>query len=90
MFEFVRQASSPSLCASVRAVPWADDAEQQHSRLALSASKLSADVRIFGVGLRNEPGSDYPRSQATFEVCGGKTSKQPQSLFLCAISAMCR
>ena len=47
-FEGARQASSPSLCASVRAVPWADEAEQQLSRLPLSACELSADVRIFG------------------------------------------
>jgi len=47
-FEVARQGSNPSLCASVRAVPWADEAEQQLSRLALSACELSADVRIFG------------------------------------------
>jgi len=34
-FEVARQASSPSLCASVRAVPWADEAEQQLSKLAI-------------------------------------------------------
>jgi len=50
-FEGARQASSPSFCAFVRAVPWADEAEQQLSRLALSACKLSADVHIFGEGL---------------------------------------
>jgi len=32
-------------------VPWADQAEQQLSRLAPSACDLSADVRIFGAGL---------------------------------------
>ena len=26
-FDVARQATSPSLCASVRAVPWADEAE---------------------------------------------------------------
>jgi len=57
-FEVARQASSPSLCASVRAVPWADEAEQQHSRLALSACELSADVRIFGAGLPDAPNLD--------------------------------
>ena len=51
-FEVARQASSPSLCASVRAVPFADEAEQQLPRLALSACELSADVRIFGAGLQ--------------------------------------
>jgi len=46
-FQVARQASSPSLCASVREVPWADEAEQQLSRLALSGCQLSADIRIF-------------------------------------------
>jgi len=50
-FEGARQASSPSLCASVQVVPWADEAEQQLSRLALSGCELSADVLIFGAGL---------------------------------------
>ena len=49
--EVARQASSPSLCASVRAVPWTVKAEQQLSRLALSACELSADVRFFRAGL---------------------------------------
>jgi len=57
-FEVARQASSPSLCASVRAVPWEDEAEQQLSRLALSGCELSADVRIFGAGLLNVNGTD--------------------------------
>ena len=64
-FEVARQASSPSLCASVRAVPWADEAEQQLSKLALSGCELSGDVRFFGVELRKEPRRD-PRN--TFEV----------------------
>ena len=74
-FEVAREASSPSRCASGRAVPWADEAEQQLSILALSAcqlladviiflapfaSVLSADVLIFGAGLRKEPGRDTP------------------------------
>ena len=54
-FEVARQVSSPSLCASVRAVPWADEAEQQLSRLAPSPCQLSADVRIFGAGLPEVP-----------------------------------
>ena len=58
-FEVARQASSPSLCASVRAVPWADEAEQQLYRLALSGCQLSADVRIFGAGLTEESGTDH-------------------------------
>jgi len=57
-FEVARQASSPSLCASVRAVPWADEAEQQLSRLALPACELSADVRIFRAGLLESPCTD--------------------------------
>jgi len=50
-FEVARQASSPTLCASVRAVPWADETEQQLSRIAPSGCYLSTDVRIFGAGL---------------------------------------
>ena len=61
MLKGARQASSPSLCASVRAVPWADEAEQQLSRLALSVSDLSADVRIFRVGLPEKPSTDPHR-----------------------------
>jgi len=57
-FEWARQASSSSLCASVRAVPWADEADQQLSRLALSGCQLSADVRIFRAGLPESPGTD--------------------------------
>jgi len=56
--EEARQASSPSLCTSVRAVPWADEAEQQLSRLALSACELSADVGIFGACLTEAPVTD--------------------------------
>jgi len=44
--------------ASVRAVPWADEAEQQLSRLALSACELSADVRIFIARLPDDPCTD--------------------------------
>jgi len=58
-FEVSRQATSPSLCATVRAVPWADEAEQQLSRLALSACELSADIRIFRAGLPEAHGSDH-------------------------------
>ena len=50
-----RQASSPSLCASMRAVPWADEAEQQISRLDLSGCELSADVSNFGAGVQDAP-----------------------------------
>jgi len=37
-------------------VPWADEAEQQVSRLALSTSELSADIPFFGAGLQKAPG----------------------------------
>jgi len=57
-FEVTRQASSPSLCASVQVVPWADEAEQQLSRLEHSGCQLSAEVRIFGAGLPELPGTD--------------------------------
>ena len=46
------------LCASVRALPWADEVEQQLSRLAPSARQLSADVRIFRAGLPQAPTTD--------------------------------
>jgi len=39
----------------------ADEAEQQLSRLALSACELSADVRIFEAGLPEAPGTDSQR-----------------------------
>ena len=59
MLKVARQASSPSLCASVGAVPWADEAEQELSRLALSACELSADVRILGELLPEVPCTDH-------------------------------
>jgi len=71
-FEVARQASSPNLCASVRAVAWVDEGEQQLSRIALSACELSADIRIFKEGSPEAPDTDLKN---TFEVCGGKTSK---------------
>jgi len=57
-FEVAREASSRSLCASVRAVLWADGVEQLLSRLAPSGCDLSADVRIFGAGMPEVPGTD--------------------------------
>jgi len=39
-------------------VPWADEAEQQLSRLDLSACQLSADVCIFEEGLLEAPSKD--------------------------------
>ena len=58
-FEVARQASRAGVCRSVRAVPWADEAEQQFSRLAPSGCQLSADVRMFGAGLPEAPGTDH-------------------------------
>ena len=55
--EEAREASSPSLCASVREVPWADEAKQQLCRQSLSGCELSADVRILGAGLPDVPGT---------------------------------
>jgi len=43
----------------VRAVTWADEAEQQLSRLALCGCELSADVRIFRAGLTEAPCTDH-------------------------------
>ena len=57
-FEVARQASSPSLCASVRAVPWADEDQQQRFRLDPFGCELSADVPILGAGLPEAPGTD--------------------------------
>jgi len=80
-FEVAREASITSLCASVRAVPWADEAERHLSRLALSACQLSADVRIVGAGLWKENGrrTSIPRLRLKFEV-----ARQASSLYLCA------
>jgi len=58
--EVARQARITSLCASVRPVPWADQAKKQLSRLASSGRQLFADVRILGAGLRKEPGTHPP------------------------------
>jgi len=80
-FELARQASSPSLCASVRAVTWADEADQVLSRLAPSACQLFADVRIFETGLPEAPGTDP-------QICVGILRRQekqaaPVSVPLC-------
>jgi len=42
-------------------VQWADEAEEELSRLVHSHCQLSADVRIFGAGLFEAPGKD-PKS----------------------------
>ena len=65
----------------MRAVPWADEPEQQLSMLALSACELSAVVRILGEGLPEKPGTDLtiPRLRLKFEV-----ARQASSPSLCA------
>jgi len=78
-FEVARQASSHSLCASVRAVPWADEAEQQLSRLDPSDCELSADVPFFGAGLVEALGRDSPNIHWKFEM-----ARQASSTSLCA------
>jgi len=40
-------------------VPWADEAEQQLSRLALSDCELYADIRIFEAGITEKPGMEH-------------------------------
>jgi len=42
-------------------VQWADEAEQELSRLALCDWDLSADVRIFRAGLTEAHGTDHLR-----------------------------
>jgi len=81
MFEVGRQASSPFLCASVRAVPWEDEAEQQLCRLALSACELYADFRILGAGLPQTPGKD-PKTYVGCLRCVDKQAA-PVSVPLC-------
>jgi len=56
--EEARQASSPRLCASVRAVPWAHEAEQQLSSVECSACDLCAHVHIFRAELLEATGTD--------------------------------
>jgi len=67
-FEVARQASSPSVWASVQAVPWADEAEQQLSRLASAGCQLSTDVRILKSRAAKGARQGQQHSQATFEV----------------------
>ena len=66
-FQVARQASSPNLCASLRAVPWADEAEQQLSRPALSAASYLQTFAFSEQGCQRHPARP-PHSQATFEV----------------------
>jgi len=39
-------------------VTWADEAEQQLSKLNISSHELSADIRIVGAGLSEAPSTD--------------------------------
>jgi len=57
-FDLARQARSTNLCASLQAVPWADEAEQKLSRPALSGCELYADLSIFRAGLLEAPRKD--------------------------------
>jgi len=61
----------------MRAVPWADDAEQQLSRLAPSASQVSADVRIFGPGLPEGAWQGPPNLRLKFELARQASSHCP-------------
>ena len=64
-FEVARELGKLSLCASVQAVPWADETEQQLCQVSLSGCELSADVFILGAGLPEAPVMD---PEATLEV----------------------
>jgi len=64
-FEVARQASSPSLCASVWAVPWADEAEQQLSRLALCAASY---LQTFAFQSRADRGARHGSPEAMLDV----------------------
>jgi len=39
-------------------VPWADEADQQLSKLSIYSCELSADIRIVGAGLSEAPSTD--------------------------------
>ena len=78
-FEVARQASSPSLCASVRALPLAHEAQQQLSPLDTYDCEIAADVFIFRVGLLDAPGTDPQKLRLKFEV-----TRQASSPSLCA------
>jgi len=80
-FEVARQATSLRLCASVRAVPWADETEQQLSRLAPSGCQLSADVCIFTAGLPDAPGTNLLSHDSSLRLQDKQTA--PVSLPVC-------
>ena len=82
-FEVTRQARSACLCVSVRAVPWADEAEQQLSRLALSGCELSGVVRIFGAGLLQTHGREPPSPSYVSSLRWQDKQAAPVSVPLC-------
>jgi len=82
-FEEARQASSPSLCASVRAVPWADEAEQQLSRLAPSVCELSGVVRIFEAELLQTHSREPPSPSYVSSLSWQDKQATPVSVPLC-------
>jgi len=53
------KASSPSVCVSEQAVPWADESDQHLPGLAPYVSELSGDVRVFEGWLPGETERDY-------------------------------
>ena len=65
----------------MRAVPWADEAEQQLSRLVLFGCELSADVHIFRAGLLEAPGTDHLRYVLSWRVKDKQAA--PVSVLLC-------
>ena len=88
--EVARQVSSRSVCASVRAVPWEDEAEQQLSRLAPSACQLPADIRIFEEELLQGAWQGQHPIQGYVGILRCQEKQAPQSLCLCVSSAMGR
>ena len=58
-FEVANQASIPSFCASLQAMPWATEAEQHISRLDPYVCELAEDVRIFRAGVAEALGTDH-------------------------------
>jgi len=64
MFEVNRCPHSLGLFVPLEALQWAEEAEQQLSRLAPSAWELPGDVRTFGAGLPEAPCRDpYARCE---------------------------
>ena len=64
---------SPSLCATVRAVPWADKPEQQLCRIAPSRWDLCIDIRTLGAQICQSTSSFHTLHRGL----ENKASKQP-------------